>query len=178
MQPEFSVSFWPRLVRIIVISSIATIAYLRITVMQEHMNAENVNFDPCDRLLALSTRSALSSYRRNSRIKSQHGKQSKLRVSKRSLLGDKARRSTRPAGVAHEIQMVKQALADPSIQLIHITTFTTSFDFRSTTAAVSDTIQSPVLDHKISENAPGIESSLSARRIEPIFSLPHVRADF
>lgn len=178
MQPDFTASFWPRFVRTLVISSIATIAYLRMTTKQEHMDFRDVNFDPCDCLISLGTRprpSPLSS-RRNSRLKAQHGKQSKLRVSKRSLPGEKIRKNVRLSNAAYDIHLVQQVLADPSIQIIHITTFTTSFDFRSIASFDSEPKSKLPLDPIPADNVLQHESSQQTLQTKPIFTLPQVRA--
>ena len=142
------------------------------TTTDHPVDTKSVIFNSCNRLFPLTAQADAFTLRRNARIKGQYGKQSKLRVSKRSLPSDRGRRNVRPSYADYETHLRRKAiLSDASIQIIHITTFRNSFDFRSMVPRLES---GPVLHCSPASTVP--ETSLGGPGLQsnPIFTVPEV----
>lgn len=143
---------------------------------QDTMDTKDVTFNPCESLFPLTSRSELFTLRRTSRTKAQNGKQSKLRISKRSLPGEKARRNVKAVCSDSEVQLTrKAALYHSFTQIIHIATFRTSFDFRSMFPETPKLESSSDLCGSPSTISAEIVTSRPAALPNPIFTLSPVR---
>lgn len=142
------------------------------TTTDNPVDTKSVIFNSCDRLFPLTAQPDAFTLRRSARIKGQYGKQSKLRVSKRSLPTDRGRRNVRPSYADYETHLRRKAVfSDASIQIIHITTFRTSFDFRSIVPRLEN---GPILHDSPAGTVPETSLSGPGLKSNPIFTVPVV----